>query len=326
MKAIFLLAALLGVTLSVAASVPYVESEYQYLFTKWMTTNNKNYEVEDFFNRYSIFKDNLNFIHEHNSENRSYTVGVNVFADLTQKEFKARNSLVVDPQIHNSHRVTPHLDVDVSAPLTDVDWRARNAVNPVRDQGSCGSCYSFSSVSTVETAYAIKKGSLVQLSEQYVVDCSSAYGNLGCNGGMPSAVFTFLKAKGAATLQSYPYTGVVGTCKAFSRSVASVTGYVNVNGEAGLLTAAAIGSVVVQIEADTQAFQFYTSGVFDNSKCGTNVDHGVVVVGYGTQGTANYWIVRNSWGASWGEKGYIRIVRGKNMCAIASGPLYPIVA
>jgi len=168
---------------------------------------------------------------------------------------------------------------------------------------------------------------LNSLSEQYVVDCSSSFGNLGCQGGMPSAVFKFLQAKGVATLQSYPYTAVQGTCKAFSKAAATVTGFVNVNGEAGLLTAAAIGSVVVQIEADTQAFQFYTSGVFDNAKCGTNIDHGVVVVGYGTASNVNYWIIRNSWGASWGENGYMRMVRGKNMCAVGSGgPIYPIVA
>jgi len=144
---------------------------------------------------------------------------------------------------------------------------------------------------------------------------------------MPSAVFNFLKAKGVATLQSYPYTGAQGSCKAFSKATAAVTGFVNVNGETGLLAAAAIGSVVVQIEADTQAFQFYSSGVFDNAGCGTKIDHGVVVVGYGTASNVNYWIVRNSWGATWGEKGYIRMVRGKNMCAVGSGgPLYPIVA
>jgi len=327
MKAIFVLAALLCVTLSLAVPAPYVESEYQYLFTKWMTAYSKNYEVEDFFYRYSVFKDNLNFIHEHNSENRSYTVGVNGFADLTTKEFKARNSLLSVPETHNSHKITPHQEVDVAAPMVDVDWRSRNVVSAVRDQGQCGSCYSFSSMSTVETAYDIKHGSLVSLSEQYVVDCSAAYGNLGCNGGMPSAVFQFLHAKGAATLQSYPYTGVVGSCKAFSKAAVSVSTFVNVAGETGLLTAAAIGSVVVQIEADTQAFQFYASGVFDNAKCDTNIDHGVVVVGYGTQGTSPYWIVRNSWGAGWGEKGYIRMVRGKNMCAIGSGgPLYPVVA
>jgi len=295
-----------------------------------MTAYGKNYEVEDFFHRYSVFKDNLNFIHQHNSENRTYTVGVNEFADLTTKEFKARNSLLPAPvtETHNSHKITPHQDeVDVTAPMADIDWRTRNVVSAVRDQGQCGSCYSFSSISTVETAYAIKHGSLVALSEQFVVDCSSAYGNLGCNGGMPSAVFKFLNAKGCATLQSYPYTGVLGSCKAFSKAVVSVSTYVNVAGETGLLTAAGIGSVVVQIEADTQAFQFYTSGVFDNSGCGTNIDHGVVVVGYGTQGTTPYWIVRNSWGASWGEKGYIRMVRGKNMCAIGSGgPIYPVVA
>jgi len=287
-----------------------------------MSQNQKNYEMEDFFNRYSIFKDNLNFVQEHNSQNHSFTVAINSFADLTTKEFKARNTLNFDQvkSEHSEHDVhtAPHLKVN--APLAGVDWRQQGAVNPVRDQGQCGSCYAFSSISAIETAYALKRGTLYSLSEQQVVDCSTPYGNLGCNGGLPGKVYTFIKAKGAATQASYPYTGVASSCKGYTKSPVTISSSASVSGEAGLLSAANIGSVVVLIEADQQAFQFYSSGVFD-SPCGTNVDHGVVVVGYGS----NYWIVRNSWGSSWGESGYIRMVRGKNICAIGSSPSYPIV-
>jgi len=322
MKAFLLLLALLCINLSVSAPAPYSETEFQYLFTKWMNQNQKTYEMEDFFNRYSVFKDNLNFIHEHNSKNHSYTVGVNAFADLTQKEFKARNTLL--PRLHERAplKVGPHVD----APQASVDWRSRNVVAPVRDQGQCGSCYAFSSISAIETAYAIKRGSLIYLSEQQLVDCSSSYGNGGCNGGLPDFVYKYIKDQGITTQSAYPYTAVDGNCRPFTKSPVQVSSYVTLSDEKGLLTATNIGSVVVLIEADQQSFQFYSGGVFDNAACGTTVDHGVVVVGYGTDSGKNYWTVRNSWGGSWGEQGYIRMVRDKNMCAIGSGPNYPIVA
>jgi len=327
MKAILLFLALLSVSLALAAPAPYIESEYQYLFTKWMSQNQKNYEIEDFFNRYSIFKDNLNFIHDHNSKNYSYTVGINEFADLNSKEFKARNTLLPPPPMNGVQSKAPH--DSVHAPLVDIDWRARNAVSPVKNQQQCGSCYAFSSISAIETAWAIKRGTLYQLSEQQIVDCTTTSGNLGCNGGSPQYVYDYvIKNKGVSTMATYPYTAVVGSCKNYAKAPVTISGYSFVANENVLVNAVNIGSVVVLIEADTSAFQFYSSGVFDNPACGTNVDHGVVVVGYGAASGKNYWIVRNSWGPTWGESGYIRMVRGKNMCAIglANGPSYPTSA
>jgi len=295
MKAMLFLIASLCLSLSLAAPAPYIESEYQYLFTKWMSQNQKNYEVEDFFHRYSVFKDNLNFIHEHNSKNYSYTVGINAFADLTTKEFKARNTLLNPPQIPRDH--IPH--PTIGSPLADIDWRTHGAVSAIMNQDQCGSCYSFSTISAIETAWALKTGLLYDLSEQPVFDCSASYGNLGCNGGLPQYVYNYVKAQGTATEASYPYTSVQGTCRSFTKSPVTISNYALPSGETGLLSAANIGSVVVLIEADTQVFQFYSSGVFDNSGCGTTLDHGVVVVGYGTASGKNYWIVRNSWGTSW---------------------------
>jgi len=126
----------------------------------------------------------------------------------------------------------------------------------------------------------------------------------------------------------YPYTGVQGSCRTMAQSPVKITGFRSIgsNNENAMLEAVALGSVLVEIEADKQVFQFYTGGVFDNTGCGSTVDHGVVIVGYGTASGKNYWIVRNSWGPTWGESGYIRIVRGKNMCAITNYPYYPIMA
>jgi len=206
----------------------------------------------------------------------------------------------------------------------------KNSVVPaVKNQGNCGSCYAFSSASTMETGWAIRHGTLYGLSEQEIVDCSTSYGNAGCNGGSPDAVYKYVVAqKGIANMATYPYLGSAGTCRNVALSPVKITGYrfIGPNNEAAMLEAVAVQSVLVEIEADKQVFQFYTGGVFDNAGCGTTLDHGVVIVGYGTDAGKNYWIVRNSWGPTWGEAGYIRIVRGKNMCGINAAPYYPNMA
>jgi len=308
--------------LSIATAAPYIEAEYQYMFTKWMSQNEKHYEIEDFFHRYSTFKDNLNFINDHNALNNSYTLGLNEFADLNTKEFGLRNTL----QKATTTGSVPHAPLSNVAAPTSVDWRSKNCVAAVKNQGNCGSCYAFSSVSTMETAYAIKHGSIIPLSEQQIVDCSIKNGNSGCNGGAPEYTYTYAE-KGMATMASYPYTGAVGTCRAFTASAIKVTGYQKISStDAAMVDAVAAGSILVEVEADKQVFQFYASGVLDNTGCGTTLDHGVVVVGYGNASGKDYWIVRNSWGGSWGESGYIRVVRGKNMCGITSAPYRPVIA
>jgi len=326
MKAVLLFVTLSA--LSVATAAPYLEAEYQYMFTKWMTQNEKHYEIEDFFHRYSIFKDNLNFIDEHNAQNHSYTVGLNEFADLTTEEFGKRNTLQRSTASLHSSALPHESNQNVGIP-TSVDWRNSKAVPVVKNQGSCGSCYAFSSVSTMETGWALKHGTLYGLSEQQLVDCSQKNGNHGCTGGTPEASYTFVvNSGGIANQVTYPYTGAVGTCKNVALSPVKITGYRSIgpNNENAILQAVAVQSVLVEIEADQQSFQFYSGGVFDNTACGTNLDHGVVIIGYGAAAGKNYWTVRNSWGPTWGESGYIRIVRGKNMCGINQAPYYPVMA
>jgi len=219
----------------------------------------------------------------------------------------------------------------VDAP-TSVDWVTQGVVTPVKNQGDCGSCWAFSTTGSIECEYAIKTGQLNSLSEQQLVDCSSSYGNEGCNGGLMDWAFEYVMAEGGLCSEAeYPYTGVDGTCQTCQTLYDPITTYTDVvaDNEADLTTAAAMGCVSVAIEADQYAFQYYSSGIL-TGLCGTALDHGVLVVGYGTSGSQDYWLVKNSWGTSWGEEGYIQVCKGcvtpngaEGECGINMEPSYP---
>merc|ERR1711964_898699 len=229
-----------------------------------------------------------------------------------------------------------------SAPLLDesniadsVDWVAKGAVTPVKNQGQCGSCWAFSTTGSAEGAYQIATGKLLSFSEQELVDCAGSYGNQGCNGGLMDDGFKYLKAKGDEKEASYAYTAKTGTCNSAKQSAAdgvaagAVTGLNDVTPQscADLMAAVQKGPVSVAIEADQSGFQHYSSGVFSGT-CGTQLDHGVLVVGYGTDSGKDYWKVKNSWGATWGQKGYILMAKGtkgkEGQCGIAHQPSYPV--
>jgi C1A family cysteine protease len=225
----------------------------------------------------------------------------------------------------------------------EVDWVSAGAVTPVLNQGQCGSCYSFSALESVESAYFLETGKLVNLSEQQIVDCSSAYGNEGCNGGEMSSVFQYIIDNGICLEKDYPYKAVDGTCKK-CKSALKIDSFVDVtpNSETALQQAVSLRPIAIAIEADQSSFQFYSSGVLTSS-CGTALDHGVELVGYGTYSNDNgdhvsrgsssnngidYWKVRNSWGKSWGMDGYILLARNVKQkggqCGIAMQPSYPV--
>jgi len=303
------------------------EDEYITLFIRWMIQNAKSYEREQFTTRYSLWRSNLALIEQHNVQyyagNTTFSLSLNVFADWTEDEKIARNGFKV-----------PQTAIQTALPTTprhlppSLDWRTRGAVNPVLDQGACGSCYSFSAVGAMEGAWAIKHSQLLQVSQQEIVDCSFLYGNAGCNGGLPDTVFEYVISNGGISdAASSPYTGVEGPCYT-SNPVMTISDYVNVaTDEISLLAAVAIGPVSVGIQANHMAFQYYSGGVFSDASCGTYLDHAVLIVGYGTDSISglDYWIVRNSWGSGWGESGYIRMIRNTNSCGIALLSSYPVV-
>lgn len=205
-----------------------------------------------------------------------------------------------------------------------IDWVAKGAVTPFKNQQSCGSCWAFSTTGAIEGALFIASNQLVSLSEEELVQCDHN-GDQGCQGGLMDNAFGWLAQNGICTENDYPYTsgsGNTGTCSKHCSAAATLTGHVDVPSEDALVTAVSKQPVSVAIEADKSVFQLYSGGVLDNAGCGTNLDHGVLAVGYGTDGK-DYWKVKNSWGSGWGEQGYIRMARGKNMCGIASEPSYP---
>jgi len=223
-------------------------------------------------------------------------------------------------------------NVAVDAP-TSVDWRKQGAVTPVKNQGQCGSCWSFSATGSTEGATFLKKGNLPSLSEQNLVDCSTAQGNQGCNGGLMDQAFQYIISnRGIDTEASYPYTATGPNACQYNaaNSAATLTSFQDVasGNENALQAAVAQQPTSVAIDASQQSFQLYSGGVYNEPACSsTQLDHGVLAVGYGADASNTaYWIVKNSWGASWGLQGYILMSRNlNNQCGIATAASYPIV-
>ena len=213
-----------------------------------------------------------------------------------------------------------------------VDWRNKHKVSSVKNQGECGSCWAFSSVGAVESVWAIKNNILYNLSQQELIDCS--FLNHGCQGGSMDLAFLFIQNQGLCTNLSYPYQGIKDKCnKTNCESMVRIKNHSDVpkNNESQLKNSVAIQPVSVAIQANKRSFQMYKSGIYNDYNCGTELDHGVLVIGYGhdTDLDMDYWIIKNSWGPQWGDNGYIRIERNindtKGMCGIAMMPSYPIV-
>ena len=296
-------------------------------FLKFVSKFGKSYGTkEEFEMRSQQFANTLAKLSEENSKNdNTFRVAVNKFADWTPEEFK--RILSYKPMYQNARPTTYEA---VSIP-DSVDWRKEGAVNAVQDQGQCGSCWAFSAVGAMEGRNKIKTGGkLFKLSEQQLVDCAGgSYGNLGCNGGEMSTAFQYAHDYGMEEESVYPYTGYDGNC-AYDQTKVVVTptggDAVTPNSAVALKTAIADGPVSVAIEADTFVFQFYSGGILNSKACGTNLDHGVVAVGYGADASGKpYYIVRNSWGAKWGQGGYIliAIVAGEGICGIQKEPVVP---
>jgi len=307
---------LLLVALLAAAAMAYTEKEYRAAFLKFIKDNNRHYTQAEFATKYRTFKNNMDFVESWNANPEHHRVAVNKFADLTVAEFSA---------MYLGTRATINGGTYVPSVTTDtVDWRTKGAVTPIKNQGQCGSCWAFSTTGSTEGAHFLAKGALVSLSEQNLVDCSNAEGNQGCNGGLMTQAFDYIiKNKGIDTEASYPYTAQNGNCHYSTANIGStLVTYVNVQtgSEADLVVKINKGPTSVAIDASHSSFQLYHTGIYYEPACSsTALDHGVLAVGYGSTGSKDYYIVKNSWGTDWGMAGYIDMSRNRNNnCGIAT--------
>ncbi|KRY84885.1 Cathepsin L [Trichinella pseudospiralis] len=316
----------------------FKESEwiiYKEIYEKnYANQSEEDYRREVFYaNRLKVIRHNEQF----DNGAKSYSMKLNKYSDLTHEEFV---------QLMNGFKIASKGDYKPSSVLKpslltgelplNVDWRKEGLVTPVKDQGHCGSCWAFSATGALEGQHMRKTGKLVSLSEQNLIDCSRKYGNMGCNGGLMDNAFEYIKENhGIDTEESYPYEAVVRMlekkCR-FKNSTIGATdkGFFDVEpgNETYLMhIVATIGPLSVAIDASHESFQFYASGVYFEPACSSkSLDHGVLVVGYGTLKGQDYWLVKNSWGTSWGNDGYIFMARNKrNHCGIASSASYPII-
>jgi cathepsin L len=311
--------ALLGVVSALGSNGVMLEEDYK--FMEFVSFHGRSYATKAEFNfRMNIFKNNLKFVQEFNAdENNTHTVEINHFSDRTPQEMK--KMLGYKPALKER--------LPTLLPVTDVmsiDWRTKGAVTPVKNQGQCGSCWAFSTTGAVEGAMFLKTGKLQSYSEQQLVDCSSAFGNYGCNGGLMDNAFQYVEKNPLELETDYAYTGRDGTCKyVAAKGQGKVVSYSDVtpNSADQLKAALAKQPVSVAIEADQMSFQGYKSGVITTG-CGQNLDHGVLAVGYGTLNNQEFFLVKNSWGTGWGDQGYVRIsTSASNVCGILSDPSYP---
>ncbi|CAG9322043.1 unnamed protein product [Blepharisma stoltei] len=307
---------------------------YQYTleeqeFQKYMEDYGKSYSSHnEYLIRFKNFRENTAFIRVHNMLGRDWTLGVNQFADMSFEEFG-------QVYLSNSYEV-PTLkpeEIEPFDPLLEipssVDWRAKGAVTPIKNQGSCGSCWAFSTASGVESIWFISGHPLISLSEQQMVDCAGPWGNYGCYGGNIVYSYPYVVQKGLTTGAAYPYKAAQGSCNTSleSQPAARIKNayFVQANDYQALLNAVSIRPVSVAVQADQAAWTYYKGGIVTGS-CGTSLNHAVNIVGYNIANNPNYWIVRNSWGTWWGESGYIRIKvsSGYGICGINMMPLYPV--
>nr|AAB37233.1 cysteine proteinase [Phalaenopsis sp. SM9108] len=309
------------------------------LYERWRSHHTVSRDLDEKQKRFNVFKENPRYIHDFNKrKDIPYKLRLNKFADLTNHEFRstyAGSRINHHRSLRGSRRGGAtnsfmYQSLDSRSLPASIDWRQKGAVTAVKDQGQCGSCWAFSTVAAVEGINQIKTKKLLSLSEQELIDCDTDENN-GCNGGLMDYAFDFIKKNGGISSEAeYPYAAEDSYCATEKKShVVSIDGHEDVpaNDEDSLLKAVANQPVSIAIEASGYDFQFYSEGVF-TGRSGTELDHGVAIVGYGkTQQGTKYWIVRNSWGAEWGEKGYIRISAAsdsKRLCGLAMEASYPI--
>jgi hypothetical protein len=331
------------------------ESQYEHLFTRFVTHFGKAYNTNAFFSRYGIFKANLDRILAHNAGTASYTMGMNRFGDLTTDEFLALVARKPTASARDARASARQPTAAAAASTLDslaaslglagpqaagfvdaneetaaasyaatggenVDWRAEGKVAPVKDMLTCGGCYAFASTTAVESTNAIRLNTTLQnLADWQVLECSQSFGNAGCGAGTVSNALDYVKSVGGLCIaSSYPERKSVHECAASAcKPVATVTGYKKLpQGSEGALTMFATQAVLTATIWASPDYQFYEGGVFDGA-CSDALEINVNIVGVNQVADRAYYIVRNAWGAQWGEEGYIRVIAGRNKCGIA---------
>lgn len=292
-------------------------------FTTWKTLHNKQYltPAEELL-RLITFAKNAEKVEAKNSQNLSYTLALNKFSDLTKEEFKAKYTGL------NYEETTQEVDTTLlnDTPSNDVDWRTTpGVVTPVKDQGPCGSCWAFSATGALEGVAKLAGGVSYTFSEQQLVDCSWTYLNKGCNGGLMNNAFRYVIDHGITTEDQYPYHAVDQICK-MKTGVYKITKFTNVVPRSSGALASAVDKQPISIGIEADEIVHYTGGIFSDTSCGTKIDHGVLLVGY----TSKAWTVKNSWGADWGDQGYIYFSRtavpdkSGGICGILLQASFPI--
>ncbi|UYV80617.1 hypothetical protein LAZ67_19001030 [Cordylochernes scorpioides] len=322
-------AAILLLVIAVAAlcqAKPHGDHHWE----QYKAKHNKVYSGLEDVKRKTIFEQNLAKIVHHNIEYelgiQSYWMGVNKFSDMRPEELASKKGLMRSLKSTTGplFKSTPGVKLPDS-----MDWRSKGAVTPVKDQRQCGSCWAYSATGSLEGQWYLKTGKLVSLSEQNLVDCSRPEGNHGCRGGLMTKAYDYLiKNKGIDTEESYPYEALTLKCRYNNASIgATCSSYVELaEGDEEALKEAVATKGPVSIGINADYLQTYSGGILDKPGCSSELDHGVLAVGYGSENGKDYWLIKNSWGADWGEKGYIRMSRNKNnQCGIASMASYPVV-
>jgi len=290
---------LLTVLATFAFALP--RAEYEREFTAFAEKYNKKYEAENIFHRFNIFKAKLDEITAHNAGNHTWLMGVNEFSDMTWDEFSQHMLGLIETADQSPEYAAP---VSNRIPPNDVDWRTKGGVTPIKNQGQCGSCWDFAGVGTIETWHFVKTGQLLSFSEQQVLDCSKGG---SCGGGMPEQALDWGCKQGLCLTSDYPYTARQGSCKQCATKSTKCGGAQKLASEAAQAQALEVNTVSIGVYIGSN-FQSYKSGIF-NGPCGSG-GHAMVLVGF----TSDAWIIKNSWGASWGDQGYSRWARGKNLC------------
>lgn len=298
-----------------------LNSTYMNKYNEYITKYNKTFSYDNF----ELFKNRIMIIDETNTQNKSYTLGINQFMDEKYSETMIMN-------VKNDHKETYEVDDSMIVPFS-VDWRKRNAVTEVKNQGKCGSCWAFSTTGSIEGLIAISTDKLFNISEQQLIDCSFDEGNHGCEGGIMENGYRYvINNGGICSEKEYPYTGSDGECET-CQTIVSIDKYGDItpNNEKILKRAVAQQPVSAAIQANLTSFRLYSRGIYSDPECGDQLDHGILIVGYGYDilHDMEYWLVKNSWGPNWGENGYIRIQRNTDtksgICGISTQPTIPLL-